>query len=113
MNQRGRRVSESILREIGMIIQFEMRDPRLKAITITGVKVSDDLSYAKVYYTTTATPAEIKEITHTLNHAQGFLRTKIGERIEMKYVPQLKFFYDESIDYADKMEKLFKEIRRE
>ncbi len=112
MNQRGKRVSEMIMREIGTIIQFEMRDPRVKSITITGVKMSDDLGYAKIYFTTGSDRSELKEITKTLNNAQGFFRTKIGERIDMKYVPQLKFYFDETLDHINHMEELFNQIKK-
>ncbi len=100
-----------ILREIGSIIQLEMRDPRFKMITITEVKVSDDLSYAKIYFSAIADDAQRIEMAKALNHAQGFFRAKLGERMDMKYVPQVKFYYDETIAYADKIEQLFKEIK--
>ncbi|NUM80301.1 30S ribosome-binding factor RbfA [bacterium] len=111
MKQRARRIAEMIQREIGQIINFEMRDPRMKNLTITGVQLSDDLGYAKIYYVTAGTDAELKQIKETLVHAQGFLRTKIGERIDMKYVPQIKFFFDESIAHSARMDELFKEIK--
>ncbi len=112
MNQRGKRVSELIHREIGAIIQFEMRDPRVKAITVTSVKLADDLGYAKVYFAFGGDPKDIKEIAKTLNNAQGFFRTKISERIEMKYVPQLKFYFDETMDHIHHMEELFNQIKK-
>lgn len=109
MNQRNHRLSEMIYREIGTIILTEMRDPRFKDLTVTGVKLNDDLSYAKVYFTLQDT-SRAKEIAKALNHAQGFFRSKIGERIDVKYVPQIKFYFDESLENADKIEKLFREI---
>jgi ribosome-binding factor A len=113
MNQRVRRVSEMILREIGSIMQLEMRDARFKMVTITHVNVSDDLGNAKIYFSAIADAEQKKELAKALNHAQGFFRAKLGERMEMKYIPQIKFYFDESIEYADKIEQLFKEIKSE
>lgn len=112
MNQRNHRLSEVIYREIGSIILIEMRDPRFKDLTITGVRLNDDLSFAKVYFTI-PDHTRIKEISKALNQAQGFFRSKIGERIDIKYVPQIKFYFDESQENADKIEQLFKEIHSE
>lgn len=112
MNQRNHRLSELIYREIGSIILTEMRDPRFKDLTITGVKLNDDLSFAKAYFTI-PDHAKIKEISKALNHAQGFFRSKIGERIDVKYVPQIKFYFDESLQNADKIEQIFREIHSE
>jgi ribosome-binding factor A len=111
MNQRVRRVSEMIQREIGSIIQLDMRDVRFKMVTVTGVKVSDDLGNAKVYFSAMADEAQKKELAKALNHAQGFFRVKLSERMDLKYIPQIKFYFDESIEYADKIEQLFKEIK--
>ncbi|KAB2881419.1 30S ribosome-binding factor RbfA [bacterium] len=112
MNQRNHRLSELIYREIGSIILTEMRDPRFKDLTITGVKLNDDLSYAKVYFTI-PDHTKIKETAKALNHAQGFFRSKIGERIDIKYIPQIKFYFDESQQNADKIEQIFREIHSE
>ena len=112
MNQRSHRLAELIYREIGTIILTEMRDPRFKELTITSVKLNDDLSFAKVYFTL-LDQAKTKEIAKALNHAQGVFRSKIGERLDIKYVPQIKFYFDEAQENADKIEQLFKEIHSE
>ncbi len=112
MNQRNHRLSELIYREIGSILLTEMRDPRFKEVTVTGVKLNDDLSYAKVYFTL-HDAGKTKEIAKALNNAQGFFRTKIGERIDVKYIPQIKFYFDEAQENADKLERIFKEIHSE
>jgi ribosome-binding factor A len=112
MNQRNHRLSELIHREIGSIILTEMRDPRFKDLTITGVKLNDDLSHAKVYFTV-LDRTKTKEIAKALNNAHGFFRSKIGERIDVKYVPQIKFYFDETQENADKLEQIFKEIHSE
>jgi ribosome-binding factor A len=112
MNQRNHRLSELIYREIGSIILTEMRDPRFKDLTITGVKLNDDLSHAKVYFTI-LDRSKTKEIAKALNNAHGFFRSKIGERIDVKYVPQIKFYFDETQENADKLEQIFREIHSE
>ena len=111
MNQRSRRISEMIHHEIAAILGREMRDPRIKNVTVTAVKLADDLGYGKIYYSVQGTEAEKKEIKEALQHALGFFRTKLGERLDLKYVPQLKFYYDETIAHADRMEELFRAIK--
>lgn len=113
MNQRMHRVQELILREIGVIIQTEMHDPRAKLVTVTAVRVSSDMSFAKVYFTVMAPPDEIKAISKALDHAKGFLRSKIAERIEIKHIPELKFYYDDTLANADRLEQIFKQIKGE
>jgi len=111
LNQRARRISEMIHHEIASILSREMRDPRLKNVTVTAVKLTDDLGYAKIYYSAHGTETELKEVKSALQHALGFFRTKVGERLDLKYVPQLKFYYDETIAHADRMEEIFKAIK--
>ncbi len=112
MNLRNKRLSELMHHEIGSIIHFEMRDARVKSVTITQVVLNADLTYAKVYFMIEGSSEEIKAMTATLNHAKGFIRHKISERIEVKYIPEIKFFYDENIVYDRRMDQLFEEIKR-
>ena len=74
-----------------------MRDPRLSAVTISGVDVTRDLSLAKVYYTVMPEQHTVEEAQKALEKASGFLRHALGERMIIRNVPQLRFIYDETL----------------
>lgn len=112
MNQRNRRISELISREVSSIMQLEMRDQRFRAVTVTGVQMSPDLGFAKIYFTCAGTSEDIKSTAKALNHAKGYFRSVLSERIEMKYIPDLKFFFDENLARAEKLDRLFEEIKK-
>jgi ribosome-binding factor A len=87
-------------RELALLIQREIKDPRLGLVTITGVDVARDLSHAKVYVTVMGQDdnAEVvKQNTSILNDAAGFLRMQLGKAMKLRTVPQLHFSYDASI----------------
>jgi ribosome-binding factor A len=111
MNQRSERVAELIHRQLSGIISFEMRDPRIKEITITNVTLTPDLQMAKVYFTWPGPEISRKEIRTILNRAGSFFRAKLTEKVELKYIPQIHFYYDDSQSAMQRMEDLFKEIK--
>ncbi|HFB66494.1 MAG TPA: 30S ribosome-binding factor RbfA [Aeromonadales bacterium] len=93
------RVGDQILRELAQCLQREVRDPRLTAVTVTAVKLSRDLKYARIYVTFMGKESaeDIKEGLQALDKAKGFLRTYIGREMRLRIVPELSFVYDESI----------------
>lgn len=97
--KRTDRIADVLQREIAQMIQQEIKDPRLgEMITVSAVSISRDLSYAKVYVTQLNTEQEsIQSTLKVLNHAAGYLRSQLGQRIKLRITPQLKFIYDESI----------------
>ena len=93
---RGPRVADFIQRELAMLIQREVKDPRIGMITINGANVSRDLAWADVYFT--VLPAENPETAEEiLNQASGFLRSRLARALSMRSTPQLRFHYDETI----------------
>ena len=86
---------------------FEAKDKDFKNVTITAVEVSNDLSYAKVYFTTTDNR---EKVTNDLNNASGFFRSLLAERLEIRHTPELRFIFDKSIEYGNKIEKLINDI---
>ncbi len=94
---RTRRVGEQMQRELAELLQREVRDPRLSAVTISGVDVTRDLSLAKVYYTVMPEQLTVEEAQKALEKASGFLRHALGERMIIRNVPQLRFIYDETL----------------
>lgn len=97
---RTQRIGDQMQRELALLIQREIKDPRLGLVTITGVDVARDLSHAKVFITVMGQDdnAEvIKQNTSILNDAAGFLRMHLGKVMKLRTVPQLHFSYDASI----------------
>lgn len=106
------RLNHAFQEEISMILMTEIRDEDIKFVTITGVDITNDLSFAKVYFT--VLDETKKESTlEALNGAASFIRTKLSERIEIRHTPELKFIYDKSIDYGNHIEEIIKELNEE
>ncbi len=106
------RIESDILKYLSNIIFLETDDELLKTITLTAVDVSKDLSYAKVYFTSISNMTH-KELEKEVNEAAPFLREKLAKVIEIRNIPELKFVYDESIEYASKIEKIITEIKED
>ena len=97
-HNRGQRISDLIQRELSLIIQKEMRDPRVGMVTINEVKVSRDLSYANIYVTFMGLEDDsVEQGLDTLNHAGGYLRSQLSAVLNTRTTPKLRFFYDETV----------------
>lgn len=107
---RIKRINEMIKREISVLLLEEIRDPRLKFVTITDVEVSKDLQHAKVFYSYLGN--DRKGVEDALDKAKGFVRRHVGHRVVMRYTPEIQFFYDQSIEYSDRIEQTLEEIKR-
>ena len=103
------RIASDIQKYIGDIIISEARDEILKSITITGCKVTNDLSYCKVYFTSLLEMSK-KDLEKELNEAAPFIRGRLSEKIDIRHTPTLQFVYDESIAYGEKIENIIKNL---
>ncbi len=103
------RIASLMEKEISMILQREAKDEILKSVVISFVEVTNDLSFAKVYFTCFDKDKK-EETLKSLDNAKGFIRTELASRIDVRHVPELKFIFDESIEYGMKIEKKIKEI---
>ena len=94
-----------------MLIQREVKDPRLGMVTVSGVTVSRDLGYADIYVTLLGEqdPERIKENLKVLKRAAGFLRSQIAKRIKLRHVPELRFHFDESVVRGQQLSSLIDE----
>ncbi|MNH99952.1 Ribosome-binding factor A [compost metagenome] len=108
-NRTGR-VSEQIKKELSVLIQSELKDPRIGFVTVTGVDVTNDLSQAKIYLSVFGDEEAKKDSLKGLEKANGFLRTELGKRIRLRHTPELIFKIDESIAYGSRIEKLLGDI---
>lgn len=107
---KAERAGSDIQRELGKILLLDAKDKDFKNVTLTAVEVSSDFSYAKVYFTTTD---DKDHVTKDLNNAAGFFRTILASKVEMRHTPELKFIFDESIEYGRKIENIIKELHKE
>jgi len=111
--RRANRVGDLILREIADLLMTRVKDPRVKKTTVTGIVVSNDLRYAKVFYSLIGSEQEIMEAQKGLESATGFIKREIGLRMKLKYIPDIVFKNDPSLAEGDHMEKLFQRLKTE
>lgn len=109
--QRMQRVSDLLRQEISEIMRRRMKDPRLGFLTVTSVEVSPDLRYAKVYVSSPGTESELTDRVKILSGAAGFIRGELFKRITLKFIPELSFRADRSIEHAIRISKVLKELQ--
>ncbi|HEX9653410.1 MAG TPA: 30S ribosome-binding factor RbfA [bacterium] len=110
--KRSQRVAEVLRHEISQIITQELKDPNIGITTITAIKLTDDLKLAKIYLSILGNQEVREKGMQALERAKTWIRAELGRRIDLKFVPELKFFYDETLDYAEKIETLLKKIHK-
>ena len=111
-NIKTERISDALIEQISYIIANEVKNGNIKFVTITDVKVSSDLSYAKVYFTV-LDESKINETTKALKEASGFIRHELRDRVDIRQIPELTFVYDESIKHAQKIEDIIDKLHEE
>ncbi|MEN6464356.1 MAG: 30S ribosome-binding factor RbfA [Syntrophaceae bacterium] len=111
--KRADRVSDLIKAELSDILHKEIRDPVIGPVTVTGVKMSNDLRSARVYFVRLGSDINAGEAEQHLQKAAGFLKRELGKRISLRYMPDLIFVYDKSFEYGSRIEKLLAEIRKD
>ena len=109
---RASRVGDQIRAELAELLARDVHDPGIGFLTITRVKVSPDLQQARVYYTTIGDDKARTETARALDRATPFLRRQIGQRLRLKRVPELAFFYDEAIEKGDRIERILLELNK-
>jgi ribosome-binding factor A len=106
---RSHRVGDQILREISSLLLFKVKDPRLRGVTLTEVKMSKDLRHAYVYYSLLGEDEQKRDAQAGFESAQRFIRKAVGEKIHVRYVPDIQFRYDTSLEHGQKIERLLEE----
>ncbi|MCX8085174.1 MAG: 30S ribosome-binding factor RbfA [Calditerrivibrio sp.] len=106
---RDRRVGELLKEEIARIVQFEVKNPNIHGVIITDVTVTKDLSLAKVYISS-YDGTDVEMLKSELEHSKSFIYSRLKKSIKIKRVPDLTFFIDNTLDYADRIEGLIKKI---
>jgi len=96
-----------------MMLFRGLKDRRIGMVTVTGVEMSPDLRYARVYVSCMGTDQEKSATMNALHHAAGWIRHELGQRIRMKFLPEVDFRTDTSQDYGDRIDKLLDEIKEQ
>ena len=112
-SNRPERVGEAIREELSRLLAREVHDPGVGFLTLTRVKVTSDLQLARVCYTVMGDEKTRRESAKALGRAAPFLRRQLGQRLRLRRVPELEFFYDESIAQADRVERILHELEEE
>lgn len=106
------RMEKILEREISNIIFQDIKDERIKFVTITNVNITNDLSIATVFYTVYGNENQINSSVEALNEAKGFIRTILSKRLEVKKTPDLRFKYDESYEQGNKIEAILNNLKK-
>lgn len=108
------RISEEIRKEISDIIRTEVKDPRIAEMsTVVKTEVTGDLRYAKVYVSVLGTEKENQDTLEGLKNAAGFIRRELGNRLEIRYTPELQFMADRSIEYSVEISRKINELYKD
>ena len=113
MTDRMDRVTEAIKREVAVILQEDVNDPKIRHVTITRVEVTRDLRLAKVFYVVSIEEKNREAVTEALKHAGSFVRGELGRRLPMKFTPKVSFREDRDYQRKEAMENIFMKIEKE
>jgi ribosome-binding factor A len=108
---RAKRVAKHVQEELGLLFQRGLKDPRIGFVTVTGVELSPDLRSGKVFYSVMGTDEEKKETAAGLQAATGFLKREVAKALQLRWVPELRFVYDDSIERGARIEELLRQAR--
>ena len=109
--RRNQRLALQIQQEISMMLFRNVKDRRIGLVTVTGVELSPDLRHAKVFFSAMGSEKEKSESMEALNHAAGWIRHELGQRIRMKFLPEIVFRVDTSQEYGERIDRLLDEIK--
>lgn len=108
---RADRVSGLIREVLSEILHKHISDPRLEMATITTVKMSRDLKSARIYFTIPGGKAKSETAAKGFKSALGYIKRSLAGSLELRYMPELKFFYDESFDYGSHIDQLLESVK--
>lgn len=110
---RAQRVAGEIQKRLAELLQRGVKDPRVAQVTITGVRLSDDLKQAQVYFVTPGGPAGQQRAAAGFRSAMGFLRRELAQGLGLRAMPEIRFRYDSSFDYGERIDRLLKTLESE
>jgi ribosome-binding factor A len=98
------------MKEISYILLESVKDPRVHGVTITGINLSDDLKRAKLFFSVIGNNEQIKKAKAGLDSAKGYIKREIGSRMSLRFVPEITFIYDPSLESGDHMERILEKL---
>ncbi|MCL5289948.1 MAG: 30S ribosome-binding factor RbfA [Bacillota bacterium] len=113
MSHRPERIAEAIKKEAADLLRSEIKDPRVGFVTITGVEVTKDLSFAKIFISVMGSEDQRAETLNVLQKAAGYMRSEIGRRIKVRHAPEIIFKLDTSLDHGTRIMEILHEINRQ
>ena len=108
---RSERVSGNIQKVLSDILHKDVKDPRLELIVITGVKMSRDLKTARIYFTTSGGAKSKEEAAEGFKSALGYVKRSLARKLGLRYMPDIKFFYDTSFDHGSNIDKILRSLK--
>ena len=103
---RSQRVADLMHHEVSTILLMDIKDPRIEMVTVTGVTVTDDLRHATVFYSVIGDEKRWKEVKQGLPSSKGFMKKELGRRVRMKYIPDIKFIEDRTLEQGERMDAI-------
>ncbi len=110
-NIRLKRIQEQIQKVLTEILENRVNDPRVEGVYITDVTIDRELDYANIYVSSLAAEPEVEEILEGLRNAAGFIRYNLSQEVELRVMPRLRFYWDDTPERAERIESLLNEIR--
>jgi ribosome-binding factor A len=111
--KRTERVGPLIFEEVSRVLRNRLSDPRLVGLTFTKVKMTADLKIARVYFSVIGGPEQVEAAKKALAGAKGVFKGAISRNLSLRYMPDLQFYYDQNLEYADKIERIIREIKQQ
>lgn len=108
---RMQQINELVKQEVGKILTERVRDPRVRMVTITEVRTTPDLQLSRVYFSVLNEEENLDKAREGLERAKGFIRKLLGDRLTIRYTPELQFFYDESTARGDRIMRALRDLR--
>lgn len=109
---RMQRVAEQIKKVIGRIIHDDLGDPRIGFITVTKVEVSRDLRVAKIFYSHLGDEKQLRDTRVGLKRSRGFIRKLLGEKVKLRYTPELVFKLDEGVEHSIHISEILRDLKQ-
>ncbi len=111
--KRSDRVGDMIRQVVGEMLLRDLSDPRLSSVTLTGVKVTQDLKQATIFFSAMGERSREEAALHGLQSAAGYIKKELGRELRLRFVPDLLFKVDRSFDYGNRIDRLIQTIKEE
>ncbi len=111
-NRRSQKVASQIKENLSWLIEHQFRDPGKGFVTVTKVRLSPDLKIANVYYSVLGKSEDRNSTDKALKRGRSYLRRELGNRVKLRFLPELRFFYDDSLEYSDRIAQLLNKIHK-